>query len=62
MSTLSLGIEEIKELLPHRKPMLLIESMSNIIKMSSATGHIKVTKNKFFLMDTFLDNQYFQVF
>lgn len=48
MSTLSLGIEEIKELLPHRKPMLLIESMSNIIKMSSATGHIKVTKNKFF--------------
>ena len=43
-----LNLEQIKHLLPHREPMLLIEKMSNIIKMDSATGHINVTKNKFF--------------
>jgi 3-hydroxyacyl-[acyl-carrier-protein] dehydratase len=43
-----LNLDQIKQLLPHREPMLLIEKMSNIIKMQSATGHINVNKNKFF--------------
>jgi len=43
-----LNLEEIKNLLPHREPMLLIEKISNIVPMVSATGHINVTSNKFF--------------
>jgi 3-hydroxyacyl-[acyl-carrier-protein] dehydratase len=43
-----LNIEQIKKLLPHRKPMLLIEKISNIELMKSATGHINVTNDKFF--------------
>lgn len=43
-----LNLDQIKQLLPHREPMLLIQKMSNIIKMQSATGHINVTKDKFF--------------
>ena len=44
-----LNLEDIKKLLPHREPMLLIEKISNIISMKSATGHIEVHENKFFL-------------
>jgi 3-hydroxyacyl-[acyl-carrier-protein] dehydratase len=43
-----LNLDRIKELLPHREPMLLIERLSNIVPMQSATGHINVTNNKFF--------------
>lgn len=43
-----LNIEQIKKLLPHREPMLLIEKISNIELMKSATGHINVTSDKFF--------------
>jgi len=43
-----LNLEQIEKLLPHRKPMLLIEKISNIVPMISATGHINVTKDKFF--------------
>jgi 3-hydroxyacyl-[acyl-carrier-protein] dehydratase len=43
-----LNLEDIKKLLPHREPMLLIDKISNIISMKSATGHINVLKNKFF--------------
>lgn len=43
-----LDLLQIKKLLPHREPMLLIEKISNIIPMKSATGHINVVKNKFF--------------
>jgi len=43
-----LNLNHIKKLLPHREPMLLIEKISNIVPMISATGHINVTKNKFF--------------
>jgi len=39
---------EIENLLPHREPMLLVEKITNIIPMKSATGHINVTKNKFY--------------
>ena len=43
-----LNLEDIKKLLPHREPMLLIEKISNIVSMKSATGHIEVHENKFF--------------
>ncbi len=43
-----LNLEQIEKLLPHRKPMLLIEKISNIVPMKSATGHINVTEDKFF--------------
>jgi 3-hydroxyacyl-[acyl-carrier-protein] dehydratase len=44
----ALNLDRIKELLPHREPMLLIEKLSNIVHMQSATGHISVTNDKFF--------------
>ena len=44
----SLDLDDIKKLLPHREPMLLIEKISNIVPMVSATGHISVVSNKFF--------------
>ena len=43
-----LNKEEIKNLLPHREPMLLIDKLSEIVPMISATGHIRVTKDKFY--------------
>ena len=43
-----LNKEEIKNLLPHREPMLLIDKLTEILPMVSATGHIKVTKDKFY--------------
>ena len=43
-----LNKEEIKNLLPHREPMLLIDKLTEIVPMISATGHINVTKDKFF--------------
>ena len=38
---------EILELLPHREPMLLIEKLTNVKKLSSATGLVNVKKNSF---------------
>ena len=58
----NLELDDIKKLLPHREPMLLIEKISNIVSMESATGHIKVDSKKFFLMAIFLDSPCFQVF
>ena len=43
-----LNLDQIKQLLPHREPMLLIEKLSNIVPMISATGHINVKKENFF--------------
>ena len=43
-----LNKEEIKNLLPHREPMLLVERLTRIVPMVSATGHINVTKDKFY--------------
>ena len=43
-----LNKEEIKNLLPHREPMLLVNKLTKIVPMVSATGHINVTKDKFY--------------
>ena len=50
-----LNKEEIKNLLPHREPMLLVDKLSNIIPMVSATGHLNVIKNKFYFDGHFPD-------
>ena len=43
-----LNKEEIKNLLPHREPMLLIDKLTDIVPMISATGNIRATKDKFY--------------
>ena len=45
----SLNKEQIKELLPHREPMLLIDELRNIKKLFSATAIVNVKKNSFFV-------------
>ena len=45
--------EKIEDLLPHRDPMLLIDNLYNIEPLKSALGHLKLTKEKFFLQGHF---------
>ena len=49
----SLNRKEIENLLPHREPMLLIDELINIKKLSSATGIVNVKKNSFFVQGHF---------
>ena len=44
-----LNKKEIIELLPHREPMLLIDELINIKKLTSATAIIYVKKDKFYV-------------
>ena len=39
-----LNKKEIEKLLPHREPMLLIDELHDIKKLSSATGIVNVKK------------------
>ena len=48
-----LNKEQIKNLLPHREPMLLIDELTNIIKLKSATAIVNVTKESFFVQGHF---------
>ena len=41
--------KEIINLLPHREPMLLIDELTNIKKLSSATAIMNVRKDKFYV-------------
>ena len=43
-----LNKDQIRELLPHREPMLLIEKLINIVPLKSATAIVNVKKSKFF--------------
>ena len=47
--TQSLNKKEIIDLLPHREPMLLIDELTNIKKLHSATAIVYVNKNSFFV-------------
>ena len=47
---------EIANLLPHREPMLLIEEIYDIKKLSSATAVVNVKKDSFFVQGHFPDN------
>ena len=44
----SITKEQIEKLLPHREPMLLIDKLTNIVPLKSATAIVKVKKEKFF--------------
>ena len=47
--------KQIENLLPHRQPMLLIDELQDIIKLSSATGIVNVKKDSFFVQGHFPD-------
>ena len=47
---------QIRELLPHREPMLLIDELYDIKKLSSATAVVNVRKDSFFVQGHFPDN------
>ena len=48
---------QIKNLLPHREPMLLIDELYDIKKLTSATGVVKVKKDSFLFKVIFLISQ-----
>ncbi len=50
-----LNKEEIKKLLPHREPMLLVDELYDIKKLTSAIGVVNVKKNSFFVQGHFPD-------
>jgi 3-hydroxyacyl-[acyl-carrier-protein] dehydratase len=49
----SLSKDQIKELLPHRDPMLLLDGLIDIKKLHSATAIVNVTKESFFVQGHF---------
>jgi 3-hydroxyacyl-[acyl-carrier-protein] dehydratase len=51
-----LNKKDITDLLPHREPMLLIDELHDIIKLSSATAIVYVKKDSFFVQGHFPDN------
>ena len=53
--TVSLNKEQIKKLLPHREPMLLIDELLNIKKLFSATAIVYVKKDSFYVQGHFPD-------
>ena len=50
-----LNKEQIKNLLPHREPMLLIDELHDIKKLQSATAILHVKKDSFFVQGHFPD-------
>ena len=48
-----LNKDQIKELLPHREPMLLIDELINIKKLHSATAIVNVKEDSFFVQGHF---------
>ena len=49
----SINKEEIRKLLPHREPMLLVDELINIKKLKSATAIVNVKKNSFYVQGHF---------
>ena len=50
---MNLNKDQIKELLPHREPMLLIDELINIVDLKSATAIVNVKKDSFFVQGHF---------
>ena len=46
MTDTVLDVEQIKKLLPHRAPMLLVEKLADIVPNESATGYKAVSVNE----------------
>tara|TARA_B100000787_G_scaffold164452_1_gene147147 strand:- start:50 stop:502 length:453 start_codon:yes stop_codon:yes gene_type:complete len=53
MTTENLDKSQISKLLPHREPMLLIDELHEIKKLSSATAIVYVKKDSFFVQGHF---------
>tara|TARA_B100001057_G_C22418717_1_gene782659 strand:- start:237 stop:683 length:447 start_codon:yes stop_codon:yes gene_type:complete len=51
----SLNKNQIENLIPHRKPMLLVDELYDIKKLESATGVVNVKKDSFFVQGHFPD-------
>ena len=51
----NLNKEQIRNLLPHREPMLLVDELYDIKKLTSATALVKVKKDSFFVQGHFPD-------
>ena len=51
-----LNKKQIVDLLPHREPMLLIDELYDMKKLSSATAVVNVKKDSFFVQGHFPDN------
>ncbi len=49
----SIDKKEIERLLPHRKPMLLVDKLINIVPLKSATAIVNVKKTSFFVQGHF---------
>ena len=56
MTKETLNKKDITDLLPHREPMLLIDELHDIVKLSSATAIVNVKKDSFFVQGHFPDN------
>lgn len=55
MAESTLDVAQIKKLLPHRPPMLLVERLTDIVKMQSATGWKAVGINEPYFQGHFPD-------
>mgnify|MGYP001222147961 CR=1 FL=1 len=53
---MKLNKSEIIELLPHREPMLLIDELTDIVKLKSATAIMNVKKDAFYVNGHFPGN------
>ena len=53
---MKLNKDQIRDLLPHREPMLLIDELYDIKKLHSATALMNVKKDSFFVNGHFPDN------
>ena len=51
-----LNKKQIADLLPHREPMLLIDELYDMKKLTSATAVVNVKKDSFFVQGHFPDN------
>ena len=51
-----LNKDQIRNLLPHREPMLLVDELYNIKKLQSATALVKVRTDSFFVQGHFPNN------
>ena len=53
MSKTELNKKDIEDLLPHREPMLLIDKLTKIVPLKSATAIMHVKKNEFYVQGHF---------
>ena len=51
-----LNKDQIRNLLPHREPMLLIDELYDIVNLKSATAVVNVREDSFFVQGHFPDN------